>query len=77
LYVWHPPTPSHRPFVEQAPAPLSVHAPRGSGAACGTGAQCPIDDGSAQLRHAPPQGPSQHTPSVQKPLAQSVALAQP
>jgi hypothetical protein len=50
--------------------------PRGSGVLAGLGEQWPIDDGSAQLRQAPAQGPSQQTPSTQKPLPQSVALVQ-
>jgi hypothetical protein len=53
-----------------------MQTPRGSGVAAGMGVQRPIADGSAQLRHAPPQGPSQHTPSTQKPLAQSVVAWQ-
>jgi hypothetical protein len=39
-------------------------------------AQRPIDDGSAQLRHAPWQVSAQQTPSTQKPLLQSVPFAQ-
>jgi len=35
----------------------------------------PIDDGSAQLRQAPPHAPSQQMPSTQKLLVQSVAAA--
>jgi hypothetical protein len=76
LYVWHPPSPSQRPFVEQALFPLSMQTPRGSGVAAGMGEQRPIAEGSAQLRQAPPQGPSQHTPSTQKPLPQSVVAWQ-
>jgi hypothetical protein len=76
LYVWQPPSPSQRPFVEQALFPLSTQTPRGSGVAAGMGEQWPIAEGSAQLTHAPPQGPSQHTPSTQKPLAQSVVAWQ-
>ena len=76
LYVWHPPSPSHRPFVEQTAAPLSWQTLRGSGVAAGIGVQRPIAEGSAQLTHAPPHGPSQQTPSTQKPLAQSVAASQ-
>jgi hypothetical protein len=55
---------------------LSWQTPRGSGVAAGMGVQCPIAEGSAQLTHAPPHGPSQQTPSTQKPLAQSVAASQ-
>jgi len=40
------------------------------------GEQWPIDDGSAQLMHAPPQATSQQIRSTQKPLAHSLALAQ-
>jgi len=38
--------------------------------------QCPIEDASAQLVHAPPHAPSQQTPSTQNPLAHSPAPAQ-
>ena len=39
---------------------------------CVSGVHVPRDDASAQLRHAPPHASLQHTPSVQKPDAQSV-----
>ena len=42
----------------------------------GVGAHRPIDEGRAQLRQAPPQAPSQQTPSTQKSLTHSVAAAQ-
>lgn len=48
---------------------------RGSLEPAATGAQRPIDDGSAQLRQAPPHAPSQHTPSTQKLLMHSAAAA--
>ena len=35
-----------------------------------------VQDGSAHVEHEPPQAPSQHTPSTQKPLAHSLAPAQ-
>jgi hypothetical protein len=63
-------------LVEQSAAPLSLQTPRGSGVAAGRGEQRPIADGSEQLEHAPPHGPSQHTPSTQKLLPHSDAAAQ-
>jgi hypothetical protein len=76
LYSWHPPSPSQRPFVEHEVLPLSVQMPRGSGVDAAMGEQRPMAEGRAQLEHAPAQGPSQHTPSTQKPLAQSVVAWQ-
>jgi hypothetical protein len=38
-------------------------------------AQRPIDEGSAQLLHAPPQASAQQTPSTQKLLSHSLAAA--
>jgi hypothetical protein len=52
-----------------------VQTLRGSAAPFGTGVQRPIDDGSAQLRQAPPHAPSQQTPSTQKLLMHSLAAA--
>jgi hypothetical protein len=63
-------------LVAQAAAPWSLHDARGSAAPAGTGVQWPIDEGSAQLEHAPSHAPSQHTPSTHAPLAHSAALAQ-
>ena len=71
----HPDAPSHFPSVPQLGAPLSVQMLRGSAAPSETGAQRPIDDGSAQLRHAPPHASSQHTPSTQNLLMHSAAAA--
>jgi hypothetical protein len=61
------------PFVLQLDAPLSTQTWRGSAAPAGSGAHLPIDDGSAQLRQAPPQASAQQTPSTQKPLMHSSA----
>jgi hypothetical protein len=52
-----------------------VQTLRGSAAPFGTGVQRPIDDSSAQLRHAPPHATSQQTPSTQKLLRHSPAPA--
>ena len=41
----------------------------------GVGVHLPIDEGRAQLRQAPPQAPSQQTPSTQKLLMHSPAVA--
>jgi hypothetical protein len=73
LYLRQAPAPSQRPSVPQDDAPVSPHVDRGSVAPAGTNVQRPIDDGSAQLRHAPPQASAQQTPSEQKLLAQSAA----
>jgi hypothetical protein len=40
------------------------------------GEQRPIAEGREQVKQAPAHGPSQHTPSTQKPLPQSVAAVQ-
>jgi hypothetical protein len=62
--------------VPQDAAPWSVQVLRGSAAPAGTAAQRPIEDGSAQLLHAPAQASAQQTPSTQKLLAHSLAAAQ-
>jgi hypothetical protein len=67
--------PSHRPSFPQDAAPSSEQVLRGSAAPAGTGAQRPIEDGSAQLLHAPLHSSAQQTPSTQNPLAHSLAAA--
>jgi hypothetical protein len=75
-YLRQPPAPSQRPSVPQVAAPLSTQVARGSAAPAGTAAHLPIDDGSAQLLHAPAQASAQHTPSTQNVLPHSDPLAQ-
>jgi hypothetical protein len=75
-YFAQPPAPSHRPFVPQLVAPWSLQTLRLSTVFAGKGVHVPRADVSAQLRHAPPQASLQHTPSTQKPDAQSEACAQ-
>jgi hypothetical protein len=70
-----PAAPSHLPSVPQRLAPWSTQTPRGSTVPAGVGAHRPIDEGRAQLRQAPPQAPSQQTPSTQKLLMHSAAAA--
>ena len=74
-YDRQPAAPSHFPSCPQLCGPWSTHTVRGSAAPAGTGVQRPIEDGSAQLRQAPPHAPSQQIPSTQKLLVQSVAAA--
>jgi hypothetical protein len=62
--------------VPQVEAVWATQVWRGSAAPAGTDMQTPIADGSAQLRHAPSQAPSQQTPSTQKPLMHSDPAAQ-
>jgi hypothetical protein len=64
------------PSCPQLAAPWSAQTLRGSAAPAGTAVQRPIEDGSAQLRHAPPHASPQHTPSTQNPLPHSLASAQ-
>jgi len=75
-YERHPDAPSQVPSWPQLAAPASMQTLRGSAAPAGTGAQRPIDDGSAQLRQAPAQASAQQTPSTQKLLLHSAAPAQ-
>jgi hypothetical protein len=72
-YFAQPPAPSQRPFVPQLAAPWSLQTLRVSTAFPASGVQVPRAEASAQLRHAPPQASLQHTPSTQKPDAQSGA----
>jgi hypothetical protein len=62
---------SQRPSVLQEAAPRSTQTPRRSGLPAATAVQCPIADGSAQLRQEPMQALSQQTPSTQFPLSHS------
>jgi hypothetical protein len=48
-----------------------LHVPRGSALPAGVGVHLPSVAGRVQLRHAPVQALSQHTPSTQFPLMQS------
>jgi hypothetical protein len=63
------------PSAPQLAAPWSTQTARGSLEPVGTDVQRPIDDGSAQLRHAPWQASVQQIPSTQKVLAHSAPVA--
>jgi hypothetical protein len=75
-YLRQPEAPSHVPSVPHFSGPLSMQTPRGSTAPSGDGVHLPIDDGSAQLRQAPPHASSQQTPSTQNVLTHSPPPAQ-
>jgi hypothetical protein len=75
-YLRQPPAPSQTPSVAQVATPWSTQVPRGSVEPDDTGAQRPIDDGSAHDRQAPAHASAQQTPSTQKALAHSVPCAQ-
>jgi hypothetical protein len=70
------PAPSQRPSVPHVEAAWATQVRRGSAAPAGASEQAPIADASAHVRHAPAHAFSQHTPSTQKPLAQSPPAAQ-
>jgi hypothetical protein len=64
------------PFLPQLAAPASVHIARGSALPAAIFVHFPGADGSAQLRQAPVQAPSQQTPSTQYPDLHSVPTLQ-
>jgi hypothetical protein len=66
-YFWHPPFPSHFPFVEQAAVPLSLQLWCGSSDPAATLVHLPGERAELQVRQAPVHEFSQHTPSTQKP----------
>jgi hypothetical protein len=77
------PAPLQVPELEQSPrlASLALHKFLGSTPPVGTRLQVPTRPETLQLLHSPPvvaslQALSQHTPSVQKPLAQRLPAAQ-
>ena len=73
-YFEQPPAPSQRPFVPHVAAPWSLQMLRLSTVFAATVVHVPRADCNAQLRHAPSQATLQHTPSTQKPDAQSAAF---
>jgi hypothetical protein len=75
-YFAQPPAPSQRPLVLHIAAPWSLQTARGSAVFAATGVHVPFAEGSAQLLHAPVQASLQHTPSTQKPDAQSAFAVQ-
>jgi hypothetical protein len=75
-YFWHPPAPSHLPFVPHVVPPMSLHMARGSALPATTGVHLPRVAASAQLRHAPLQSVSQQRPSTQWPLSQTASPVQ-
>jgi hypothetical protein len=68
--------PSHFPSVPQVEGSWVAHIMCGSSLPAGTGVQAPSEEGSLQLRHAPTQAFSQHTPSTQKLFTHSLAAPQ-
>ncbi len=68
-------SPEHCPVSPQVEAAYAGHSSAGSVPA-GMALQIPTCPASAQLSHVPAQRASQHTPSVQKPLAQAASLPQ-
>jgi len=74
-YFWQPPAPSHFPSVPQLVAPWSEHEAFGAPATMGP--QVPFDPlplmATLHAWQVPPHAWSQHTPSVQKPVAHWLA----
>src|SRR5262245_8625016 len=75
-YLRHPPAPSQRPSFPHDVAPWSVQTLRSSTAPAASNVHLPFVAVSEQLRHAPVQAVSQHTPSTQNPDLQSAATLQ-
>jgi hypothetical protein len=71
-YLRQAPLPLHAPSVPHELLPMSLQAPRGSGAPGRVRVQVPGDAPSAQDRHGPWQESPQQTLSTQKVLAHSV-----
>jgi hypothetical protein len=76
LYSEQPPKPSQAPVWPHAAAPLSLQIWRGSLAPLSIGQQVPERPTRLHATHAPVHATLQHTPSVQKPDAQSWFFAQ-
>ena len=68
--------PSHSPSAPQPETSVAAHIWRGLAAPAATFLQIPGDEESAQERQGPSQASLQQSPSVQKPLLQSVAAPQ-
>jgi hypothetical protein len=75
-YFSQPPKPSQVPVVPHDGAPMSLQTPRGSATPWSVGQQVPRRPGRAQDTQPPEQATLQHTPSAQKPEAQSVLALQ-
>jgi hypothetical protein len=73
-YLSHAPVPSHMPVEPQVDAAATGHSSRGSVPTCAL-TQVPTVPWPAQVTHTPVQAAPQHTPSAQKPLAHSPAIA--
>jgi hypothetical protein len=67
------PAPSHVPSVPQVEGASAEHPGRLGRPPAPTSVHVPCRPADTQVRHAPSQSASQHTPSMQKPLAQSLA----
>src|SRR5690348_458762 len=78
-YSWQAPVPSQTPFVPHIVGPLSVHSPCGS-VLTAIGPQLPVlpepFNAAVHALQTPEQAESQHTPSAQNVLRQSVPAAQ-
>jgi len=68
--------PSQKPLVEQEATPRSLQVLRGSGPSTGAFKHRPGEPAVLQLRHAPVQLLSQHTPSTHWPDTHWLAAAQ-
>jgi hypothetical protein len=75
-YFSQPPNPSQVPVVPHEGAPMSLQTARGSGTPWSIGQQVPRRPGSAHDTQPPEQATLQHTPSAQKPEAQSALALQ-
>jgi hypothetical protein len=73
-YFWHPPPPSHLPFVPQVAAPRSVQNVAGAGVPAARGAHAPVPE-TLQAWHAGQLGLPQQTPSTQLPLMHWLPIA--
>jgi hypothetical protein len=73
-YLSHAPVPSHMPVDPQVEAASTGHWSRGSVPSCAF-THIPTVPWSAQVTHVPVHALLQQTPSAQKPLAHSAAIA--
>ena len=76
LHRLQPPAPSHWPFVPHDVAGEDAQSPAKSALPAATFEQVPAEPERLHARHVPLHSVSQHTPSMQKVLAQSAAAVQ-
>jgi hypothetical protein len=74
-YGWHPPLPSHLPFVPQLAAPWSLQNEAGAAVPAATGAQTPVPERLHAWQGRQLELPQQ-TPSTQLPLMHWLRLVQ-